>query len=137
MTATGSLAATCPAGAQGEDSLTALAARHVFEKALCGQRLLVLGDLVTLGQIRVKVVFAGKNRIFVHRALQRQRRRRGKLDGAVVQNGQGAREPQANRADVTVGRGAESRAATAENFGPGEQPGVNFEPNNRFKGHGV
>ena len=71
------------------------------------------------------------------RAVERQGGLGGKIDRPAVQDRQCPGKPQADRADVGVRGVAKSRAAAAENLGIGQEPGVYFEPNNRFKSHEV
>jgi hypothetical protein len=111
------------------------AAGDEFQCALRRERELVLRYLIPLRQIRIKVVLSRKNRLFVHRTIQRQRGFRGEIDGPAIQNRERARKPQTDRADVGVRFMTESRAAAAENLGIREQPGVYFEPYNGFKSH--
>ncbi|HET9467043.1 MAG TPA: hypothetical protein VFO48_01475, partial [Vicinamibacterales bacterium] len=90
-----------------------------------------------LGQVGVKVIFPGKNRLFVDSAVERERRFGRKVDGPAVEDRQRARKPEAYGADVRVRGVPEPRTAAAEYLGVGEEPGVYFEPNNGFKSHDV
>ena len=58
-----------------------------------------------------------------------------KIDGLPVEHRQGARQSQTHRADVRVGRRAKPRRAATEDFGGGEQLGVDFQPDNGLVGH--
>ena len=101
--------------------------RGNFDPAMLGQRLVVLRNLVALGQIGIKVVFAREDRALAHLAVERQRGQRGKLDGLLVQHGQRSGQPQANRANVGVRIRAEPVGATAKRLGRREQLHVHFE----------
>ncbi len=113
------------------------AASAKFERAGRRQRQLVLRDLIPLGQIRVEVVFSGKNRLFVDRAVQCQGRLGGEIHGPPVQDRQSPGKPETDRADARVRGVPESRAAAAKNLRVREEPGVYFEPNDGFKSHEV
>ena len=55
------------------------------------------------------------------------------LDDLRVQRGQHAGQPEADRADVGVGRAAERGRAAAEDLGPGEELGVDLEPDDHLE----
>ncbi len=95
---------------------------------MLGDGLVELRNLVALGQVGIEIIFAREDGALAHRAVQRQRGQRGKLDGLGVEHRQRAGQPQAHRADVGVGRRAETVGATAEGLGRGEQLHVDFEP---------
>ena len=65
--------------------------------------LVILRNLVALGQVGIEVVLARESRMLVHIAVQRQRGEHGHLDGALIQDGQRAGQAEAHRADVGVG----------------------------------
>jgi hypothetical protein len=117
---------------------TRLRAPAAVNSRACGrQRQFVLRNLVALREIRIEVVLAGENRLFVDGAVERQGRLCGKLDRPAVEDRQGPWEPQTHGAYAGIRRVAESRAAAAENLGVCEEPGVYFEPNDGFKSHEV
>ncbi len=96
--------------------------------AIACQRLLVLGDLVTLGQVGVKVILAGKDAGGVDLAAQRQRYAQAVLDGALVDDRQHPRHTGADRADGDIGlrHGGIDHAAGAKHLRAGIQLGVDF-----------
>ena len=98
----------------------------------CGNRLLVLRDLIALGQIRIEVILPREDRRLVDRAAESQRGTRCEVDGAAVENGQRARQPEANGTDVRVGRRAERGAAGTKDFRRGQELGVNLEADDRL-----
>ncbi len=104
----------------------AVRGRHV-NPAVLGQGLVELRNLVALGQVGIEVVLARKDGALAHLAVDGQRGQRGELDGLGVEHRQSARQPQAHRADVGVGRRAEVIGATAEGLGGGEQLHVDLE----------
>ena len=69
----------------------------------------VLADLKVLGHVGIEVVLAVERRRR-DRAVQRRADRHRQLDRAHVEHRQRARQSQADRADVRVGLGAESRS---------------------------
>ena len=99
---------------------------HV-DPAVLGNGLVELRDLVALGQVGIEVVFARKDGALAHLAVEGERGERGKLDSLGIEHRQRARQPQAHRADVGVGRRAKMIGATAEGLGSGEQLHVDFE----------
>ena len=94
-----------------------LAVHPVLEPARGGERLVVLADLVRLGEVGIEVVLAVEDVARPHRAVQRQRDARGVLDGAPVDHGQRAGMRQAHRARVDVGLVALGDRAAAEHLG--------------------
>ena len=99
-----------------------------------GQRPLVLRDLVALRQVGIEVVLAGEHRRLVHVALERQRRGQRQVDRLRVHHRQRAGQPEAHRADVGVGGGAELGAAAAEDLGRGAQLRVDLEADDGLVG---
>ena len=57
-----------------------------FNEAAGGQRQFVLRNLVTLGQVGIKIILARKPRMLVHGAVDRQRSPHGHFDRTPVQN---------------------------------------------------
>ncbi len=105
---------------------------RVFDHAAGRQRLLVLGDLITLGEIRVEVVLPREHRRLVDPAPERERRLDRLVHGRAVQNGQRARQAEADWADVRVRRRAELGAAAAEDLRSRLELRVNLEPDDWF-----
>ena len=68
--------------------------------AVLGQRLIVLRDLVALGQVRIEIVLAREDRHRVDRAVQRQRGLDGQFHGVAIQHRQRARQAQADRTHI-------------------------------------
>jgi hypothetical protein len=93
----------------------------------------VLGDLVPLGQVGIEVVLPGEDRLGMDAAAERERRARGELDGAAVEHGERAGEPETDGTERRVGLGAEPGRAAAEDLGGRQQLRVNFEADNRFE----
>ncbi len=100
--------------------------------------------LVALGQVRVEVVLAGEDADRLDGAAQRQPGPHRQLHHLLVERRQHAGHAQADRADVAVGLAAELGGAAAEDLGPGEELGVDLEPEHhlpagrgRRGGHGA
>ncbi len=104
----------------------AIRSGHV-DPSVLGDRLVVLRDLVALGQVGIKIILPGKNRPLAHLAVDGQRGQRGELDGLRVEHRQRAGQSQANGADVGVRRRAKVIGAAAKGLGGGQQLYVNFE----------
>ena len=98
-----------------------------------GERQIVLADLIALGQVRIEVVLAvpaGRRR---HRRIDRQAGRQHVLDGPPVDDRQGARQAEADRAHVAVRRRAVvGRRAAAEHLRRGLQLAVDLDPDDRL-----
>ena len=75
-----------------------------FDPAALAQGLLVLRDLVALGQVGIDVVFARKNAAMLDLAMEGHAGHNRQLDGATVDHGQGAGLAGTHRADMGVGR---------------------------------
>ena len=103
-----------------------------LDVAELGDRLVVLRNLVALGQVGIEVVLAREDRRLVDAAVQRHRRQHGELHRLPVQHRQRAGQAEAHRADVGVRRIAEVRGAAAEDLRLGQQLDVDFEPDDRL-----
>ena len=99
---------------------------------MLSERLVVLRNLVSLGQIGIEIILAGKDRSFVDPAIQSHGGEHREFDSLAIQDGQGAGKSQADRADIGVGRIAEMRGAGAKDLGRGQELDVNFEPDDRL-----
>ena len=118
------------------DALGAARARHVQIPVTCN-RAVVLRKLKVLGGVGVKVVLAVKLRKARHVAAQPQAEHHGEFHRPAVEGGQRARQAQGQG----VGEFVRPRAvvvggAGAEDFGPGVQLQVHFEPDDRLIRHG-
>ena len=114
----------------------ALPAGVDLHSAATRQRPLVLRNLVALGQVGIEVVLPREHRPFLHLAAEGEGGGDGIIDGPAVQHRERAGQPDAHRADVGVGPGAERGGTAAENLGLGEQLGVNLEADDGFEsGH--
>ena len=87
-----------------------------FDVAMLGQRLVVLRNLVALGQVGIEVVLAGEDRSLVGSAVQRRRRQHGKLHRPPFSTGKRTRQTETHRAHVGVRRIAKVGRAAAEDF---------------------
>ena len=65
------------------------AASWDLDPTVLGQGLVVLGDLIALGQIGIEIVFTGKDRCLVNPAIYRHGSEHGEFDRFAVQNRQG------------------------------------------------
>ena|SRR5689334_8887842 len=94
--------------------------------------LVVLGNLVSLGQVGIEVVFAGEDRGLADLAIQRHGCTNRVLDGLSIQNRKRSRQSQAHRADVRIRRRAKLRRASAKRLRDGEQLDVYFQADYGF-----
>ena len=86
-----------------------------------------LADLVTLGQIRVKIVLACKYAARRDMRTDRQPELDRTFHRATVHHRQGPRQGQVHRAGLRVGFGTECGRGAAEDLGMGGELGVGFE----------
>ena len=71
--------------------------------SMLGQRLIVLRNLITLGKVRIEIVFSGEDGCLIDSAVQRHGRLCGKLNRFLVQHRQCTGQSQTDWADVAVG----------------------------------
>ena len=88
-----------------------------FQPAILGQRLIVLRNLISLGQVGIEVILAGKTRPGIDGAVQRQRRLHRHGHGFPVQHRERAWQAEAHRANIGIRRIAEMRRAGTEDLG--------------------
>ena len=116
------------------DAAGRLAVLQVDVPAL-DERLLVLRNLVPLGQVRVKVVFPRKHGVAVDAPVHGKPHPDGVIDRFSVQHGEHSGHAETNGANVRVRLGTELRAAPTKDLGLRQQLGVNFETDDRFVVH--
>ena len=119
----------------GDANALGLAVQRDVQIAVGGNGQFVLRNLISFGQIRVKVVFASKAALRLDGAVGRQGHFDGVVDHLFVEHRQYAGHAQTDRAGVGVRGGAEFGGATAEDLGSGLELGVNFEPDDRREFH--
>ena len=90
---------------------------------------LVLRDLIALRQVRIEVVLPCPDAAPGDGAAEGLARLDRHLDRAAVQRRQRPGQPEADRADLRVGRRAELRRAAAEDLRSGEELRVDFQAN--------
>ena len=124
------------------DSLL-LAAHMDVDRTPLAEGTIVLGDLVALRKVRVEVVLSREDAPRVDRRADRESGHDGEFDGPLVQDREHAREPEANRTDLSIRRRAEGGGAGAEDLRVRLQLRVNLEPDHRLvlrahrvRGHG-
>src|SRR5687768_9179274 len=76
--------------------------RFDLDSPIRGEWLIVLRDLVALGEVRVEVIFACENTFGVDFAIERQPDSDRQLDGFFVENRERARLTCANRTDIMI-----------------------------------
>ena len=96
--------------------------------ALERDRLVVLRGLEVLRHVRVEVVLPREPAPLGDLAVQRQPDPDRRLDGLAVDDRHRARQPEAHRADLGVGLGAELGRAAAEHLRRGVELDVDLEP---------
>jgi hypothetical protein len=105
----------------------------VVDHAIGRQRFLVLRNLIALWKVGVEVVLTREDRRRLDRTSERQPGLDGVFDGRPVEHRQRARQPEAHRADVRIGRRTEPGAAAAEDLARSQQLRVNLEADYGFK----
>ena len=106
------------------------------QAAAAGQRAVVLADLVALGEVGVEVVLPREHGGLLDLAAEGQGELDGEVDGATVEEREGAGIAEADGADEGVGVGAEAVGAAAEELGGGGELDVDFQADDRFEGGG-
>ena len=119
------------------DGLLALR-RPDHQPAVHSQRLLVLRDLIALGQIGIEIILTREDAGVLHLAFQRQSDTDGKFDGSLIHDRQRARHARTDGTNRTVGRrgSAVHNLAAAEHLRLRLEFSVDFESDNRFVFHG-
>ena len=116
----------------GDADLLGAATDFDLDGAMLGQGLVILRNLVALGQVGIEIILAGENRSFVDAAVQRHGRQRGELHCFAVQHRQRSRQTQADGTNIGVGRIAEMSGAGAEDLGRGQELDVHLQPDDRL-----
>ncbi len=96
---------------------------------------LILADLIALGQVRIKVVLAGKNRAPRDLRIDGESERDGHAHRLGVEHRQDPRKTQIHRARLGVRRRSVSGGGAREDLAPGRELGVNLETDNGFPMH--
>ena len=107
---------------------------HDLKRAVCRKRLIVLRDLIALGQVGIKIILAREDRSLVDVQSQRQRCARAEFDRAPIQHRQRARQTETHGTRVRVGRVAKMRRAAAKDFRRGVQLRMDLEADDGFPG---
>ena len=95
--------------------------------AVLAKGLLILADLVVLGEVWVEVVLPGEDAARRDVAVKGQPSEDGHLDRALVRHREGARLSRADGADLGVGWRAELGGTAAEHLARGEELSVDLE----------
>ena len=111
------------------------AAHGDVEAAAERKRPFVLRDLIALRQVGIEVVLPREDGQRLHVATQGNRGLDCVIDGGSIEDRQGARKPEADRAHLRIRRRAERRAAAAEDLRAGLQLRVNLQADNRLELH--
>jgi len=103
---------------------------HVAAKC---QGLVVLGNLVALGQVGIKIVFAVKVGKRAQFGMHGSRQQHALFHCHPIEHRQNTGQPAANRANIGIGRVKPGiRLAGAENLGDGIELDVGLQPNDDF-----
>src|SRR5438045_1889332 len=84
--------------------------------SMLSQRLVILRNLISLGQVRVEVILPRKDRSLIYAAIQGHCCQDRKFHRFAIQHRQSSRQSETNRANICIGRVAKSRRARAENL---------------------
>ena len=88
------------------------------------QWFVVLRDLISLGQIGIKIIFAREHRFFSKLAVERQARHGRELDRTLVHYRQRTRHAETDRAGVLIVGATEVGGVAGKHFTFGQQLGV-------------
>ena len=116
----------------GDADAPGTAVHHDVHEASLGHRLVILGDLVALGQIGIEVVLAREARERAHLAVQCEGALDGQFHGLAAEHRERTGQAEADRAHIRIGRRAEAGGAAAEDFGGRGQLHVDFEADYRL-----
>jgi hypothetical protein len=107
--------------------------------AVAAHRLVGLGNLIGLRQVRIEILFSRKKGFLIDAAAERQPRFHNAFHRFFIQHRQNAGLARAHGADVRVRRRAKVGFARTEQLRCGFQLNMHFEPNNGLVflfGHG-
>uniref|UniRef100_E6PYF8 NAD-specific glutamate dehydrogenase n=1 Tax=mine drainage metagenome TaxID=410659 RepID=E6PYF8_9ZZZZ len=119
-------------GAGDADALEGAVGGGRVNVTVLGDGLVELRNLVTLGRVGVKVVFAGKDGALANLAVERKASEHGEFDGLAIEHRQRAGQAETCGAHVGIGRGTVPVGAAAEGLGRGEKLDVDFETDDGF-----
>ncbi len=114
------------------DPLGHLAVGLNIHIAARNDRVLVLADLIALGQVGVKIVLPVKARIVVHLPVDAEPGLHRLLDATLVQHRQHARKGRVNQADMAVRLLAERGRRAGKQLGVGDDLRVHLEPDHHL-----
>lgn len=122
-----------PGDPEGPAASSVLEGEVEAEGAGGGDGEVELGDLVALGEVRVEVLLAVELGAEGDGAVEGEGDGEGGADEGGVEGGEGARVPEAHRADGGVRRGAVGVRARAEGLGAGGQLHVGLDADHRLE----
>ena len=105
------------------------------QRAALDHRLLVLADLVALGQVRIEIVLAGKDGDRCHAGADGQPEADGMFHRPAVEHRQHTRQRQIDRAGLGVGLGAKPGGGPGEDLRLGQQLDMGFQSDHHFPLH--
>jgi hypothetical protein len=106
-----------------------------FKPTIVTKTGIILGNLIILGQVGIVIILPVETGILGDAAVQGDSGAYGVFEGGLIQDGQDAGHPQANGADLGIGRGAKGGGASAKDFGFRFQLGMDFHAHDRFIFH--
>ena len=98
---------------------------------MLGQRLVVLRDLVALGQIRIEIVLAGETRERIDRQCSASAALMASSTAWRLSTGSAPGSPRQTGQTLVFG-GAPNSRTTAKDLGPGAKLNVHLKPDNRL-----
>ena len=103
-----------------------------FNPTFLGNRLIVLRNLIALGKVGIKIVFACEDRLGIDAAVQRQGSLQSKFNCLPIQNRESAGEPETNGTNIGVGRSPKTGRTAAENLSPRGELNVDLQTDDRL-----
>src|SRR5262245_27414755 len=111
--------------------------RFDLDFPICGKRLVVLRDLISLGQVGIEIILARKDALSMDFAIEGKPNSYSQFNSFFIQNWQRARLTRADRTDITIRlRGDRiDNFTSTKHFGLGKQFSMDFESDDGFVFH--
>jgi len=122
-------------GAGDADGLCRAILQLDLQLTLADDGQLELGDLITLRQVRIEVIFTRKNRALADLGVHRQTEHHRHAHRLLVKHRQHAGQAEVHGTGLGVGLGAIGGGGTGEDLRFGRKLGVDLTPDNNFPFH--
>jgi hypothetical protein len=111
--------------------------RFDLDFPICGKRLVILRNLISLRQVWIEIILAGEDAFRMDLAAESQSHADRQFHRFLVQHRERTRLTRANRADVAIRLGSDriDNFTSAKHLGFSEQLSVDFESDDGFVFH--